>query len=160
MHEFVHIIKGTPFWVWLILAEVLFIGIIDLRPKTLRLSSLFIIPVILLAAQYQTLLSDDALVFCLVIMGGSIASFFINTGNTTKVIKEWSIEVPGGYGTLIVLLAFFIVKYYFGYLKSTDPDLFLKYSIIESIISGLFSGYFIGRALAFTYQYLKVAKSS
>lgn len=159
MNEFVHIIKGTPFWVWLILAEVLFIGIIDLRPRTLRLSSLFIIPVILLAVQYQTLLSDDALVFCLVIMGGSIASFFINTGNTLKVIKkECSIEVPGGYGTLIALLPFFLVKYYFGYLKSTDPDLFLKYSIIESIISGLFSGYFIGRALAFTYKYLKVAK--
>lgn len=68
--------------------------------------------------------------------------------------------MPGGYGTFIVLLSFFLVKYYFGYLKSTDPELFLKYSIIESIISGLFSGYFIGRALAFTYQYLKVAKSS
>ncbi len=40
----------------------------------------------------------------------------------------------------------------------TDPDLFLKYSIIESVISGLFSGYFIGRALTFTYKYLKVTK--
>ena len=104
-------------------------------------------------------ISDDALVFCLVIMGGSIASFFINTGNTIKVIKkEWSIEVPGGYGALIVLLSFFIVKYYFGYLKSTDPELLLKYSIIEAVISGLFSGYFIGRALRYTYKYLKVEK--
>lgn len=92
-------------------------------------------------------------------IGGSIASFFINTGNTIKVInKKGEIEVPGGYGTFIILLSFFIVKYYFGYLRSADLDLFLKYSIIENVISGLFSGYFIGRALAFTCQYLKVTK--
>lgn len=161
MNEFVHIIKGTPLYVWAILCYLLFVGIKSIKTRVIYLPKLFILPLILLAIKYKTLLSDDALVFCLVIIGGSIASFFTNTGNTIKVIKkEWSIEVSGGYGTLIVLLSFFLVKYYFGYLKSTDPDLFFKYSIIESIISGLFSGYFIGRALAFTYQYLKVEKSS
>lgn len=159
MNEFVHIIKGTPLYVWAILCYLLFIGIKNIKTRVIYLPKLFIIPLILLAIKYKTLLSDDALVLCLVIMGGSIASFFINTGNTITIIKkEGAIEVPGGYGTLIILVSFFIVKYYFGYLNSTDPDLFLKYSIIESVISGLFSGYFIGRALRYTYQYLKVAK--
>lgn len=161
MNNFVHIIKGTPLYVWAILCYLLFVGIKSIKTRVIYLPKLFIIPLTWLAINYKTLLSDNALIFCLVIMGGSIASFFINKGNTIKIIKkECSIEVPGGYGTLIVLLSFFLVKYYFGYLKSTDPDLFLKYSIIEIIISGLFSGYFIGRPLAFTYQYLKVEKLS
>lgn len=159
MSEFLQIIKGTPFWVWIILAEILFVGIIHLQTRTLRLSSVFIIPVILLAVQYQKFLSSDALVWCLVIMVGSIASFLIHAYNKIKVIKNaQSIEVPGNYRTFIISLSFFIVKYYFGYLNSKDLDLFLKYSIIESVISGVFSGYFIGRALRYTYQYLKVAK--
>ena len=154
-----NIIQGTPLYVWTILCYLLFVGIKSIKTSFVYIPKLFIIPLILLAIKYKMLLSDDALVFCLVIMGGSIASFFINKGKKIKVIKkEWSIEVPGGYGTLVVLLSFFIVKYYFGYLKSTNPDLLLKYSIIESVISGLFSGYFIGRALRYTYQYLKVAK--
>ncbi len=160
MNEFIHVIKGTPSYVWTILCYLLFVGIKSIKTRVLYILKLFIIPLILLAIKYKTLLSDDALVFYLVIIGGSIATFFINTGNTIKVInKEGAIEVAGGYGMLIILLSFFIVKYYFGYLKSTDPDLFLKYSIIESVISGLFSGYFIGRALRYTYKYLKVAKS-
>jgi len=138
---------------------LLFVGIKNIKTRVIYLPKLFIIPLILLAIKYKANISDDALVSCLVIMGGSIAGFFINTGNTLKVIKkECSVEVPGGYGTLIVLLSLFLVKYYFGYLESTDPDLFLKYSIIESVISGLFSGYSIGRTLTFTYKYLKAAK--
>ncbi len=67
---------------------LLFVGIKSIKTRVIYLPKLFIIPLILLAIKYKTLLSDDALVFCLVIMGGSIASFFINTGNTLKVIKK------------------------------------------------------------------------
>lgn len=88
MNEFVHIIKGTPLYVWAILCYLLFVGIKSIKTRVIYLPKLFIIPLILLAIKYKTLLSDDALVFCLVIMGGSIASFFINTGNTLKVIKK------------------------------------------------------------------------
>jgi hypothetical protein len=49
MSEFLQIIKGTPFWVWIILAEILFVGIIHLQTRTLRLSSIFIIPVIFIS---------------------------------------------------------------------------------------------------------------
>lgn len=157
MNEFLQIIKGTPLYVWAILIYLLFVGIKSIKTRVVYLPKLFIIPLILPAIKYKILFSEDALVFCLMIIVASIASFFIHTRNTIKVIKkEGSIEVPGNYGTLIILLSFFIVKYYFGYLKSADQDLYLKYSIIENIISGLFSGYFIGRALRFTNKYLNV----
>lgn len=156
MNEFLQIIKGTPLYVWAILVYLLFVGIKSMKTRVVYLPKLFVIPLILLAIKYKTLLSIDALVFCLVILVGSAISFFMHFMYKIRVIKrEGSIEVPGSYGTLIILFSFFIVKYYFGYLKSADHDLFLKYALIENIISGLFSGYFIGRALVFTYKYLK-----
>lgn len=155
--RFLTIIKGTPLWVWAILCYLLFIGIKSIKTNIIHLPKLFIIPLILLAMKYKTFLSDDALVFCLTITGGIIAGFFINKGSAIKIMrKEGTVEVPGSYGTLTMLLSFFIVKYYFGYLRSADADLFLKYSIIETMISGVFSGYFIGRALSYTHKYFKV----
>lgn len=156
MTEFLQIIKGTPLYVWAILVYLLFIGIKSIKTRVVYLPKLFIIPLILLIIKYQTLFSEDILAFCSMITVASIASFFIHAGNKLKIIKTVrSIEVPGNYATLIILLFFFIVKYYFGYLKSVDQGLYLKYSIIENIITGLFSGYFIGRGLCYTYKYLK-----
>jgi hypothetical protein len=156
MSECLQIVKGTPLYVWAILIYLLFVGIKSTKTRIVYLPNLFIIPFVLLAIKYKTFLSMDAVGFCLVIMLAAIGSFFVQAGNKLKIIKNaQSIEVPGSYTTLLILLSFFIVKYYFGYLKSIDPNLNLNYSYIENTISGLFSGYFIGRALCYTYKYLK-----
>ncbi|MBL3284897.1 hypothetical protein Sarmat_00756 [Rickettsiales endosymbiont of Paramecium tredecaurelia] len=153
------IIKGTPLYIWGVLAYLLFVGIKSVKTRVIYLPKLFIIPLVLLSMKYKTFLSEDVLVFCFAIIVGGTSGFFMHFKHKIKVIKkEVAVEVPGGYGTLIILLSFFIIKYYFGYLRSADPDLFLKYSIIESIISGLFSGYCIGRALMFSYKYSRDLK--
>lgn len=64
-----------------------------------------------------------------------------------------SIVLPGSPKTLILLMCFFAVKYFFGYLKVAHGFLFEKYGFIEIIVSGIFSGYFIGRSLAYFYIY-------
>lgn len=156
MSEFLHIIKGTPLYVWFILVYLLFVGINSLKQNIVYLPKLFIIPFVLLAIKYKAFLSGEAVVFFLVIAMASLGSFFIHANNKVEIVKNsQSVQVPGSYSTLIILLSFFFVKYYFGYLKSADPDLALKYSFIENIISGLFSGYLIGRAIRYTYQYFK-----
>lgn len=150
------IIKETPFWVWLILAEIVYVGIINLRTRIIYLPKLFIIPFILLMVQYQVLFSQNILEFCLSIIGGTITSFLIHARKKIKVIKNIrSVEVPGSSGTLIILLSFFIIQYYFGYLKAVSSQLFFKYALTSHIISGLFSGYFIGRALCYSFKYWK-----
>ncbi len=150
MNEIFQIIKGTPFYVWSI-------GIKSMKTRVVYIPTLFIPALIVLAIKYKMIFSDDALVFCLVMMGGRLIGLFITTGNTICK-KEWAIELPGSFEAPIILISIFIVKYYFGYLKFIDPDLLIEYFVVESMLSGLFSGYFIGRALRYTYQYLKVAK--
>jgi hypothetical protein len=70
MNEFLQIIKGTPLYVWVILVYLLFVGTKSIKTRVIYLPKLFIVPLILLAIKYKTLLSKDALVFCLVIMAG------------------------------------------------------------------------------------------
>jgi hypothetical protein len=154
MNEFLYLIKGTPFYVWIILIYLLFVGIKSLNTRIVYLPKLFIIPLILLAIKYKTFFSHDAIEFFLVTILGAIGGFLVCRGNKIKIIKHsQSIEVPGNYSTLIILISFFLVKYYFGYLKAIEHDLAFKYSLVENTISGLFSGYFIGRAIRYTYKY-------
>jgi hypothetical protein len=156
MSELLRIIKGTPFYVWIILGYLLFIGIKSLRTQIVYLPKLFIIPLVLLSIRYTIFLSQDVIVFCFVIFLGVIGSFGIHMNKKITIIKNAkSIEVPGSYVTLVLLISFFAVKYYFGALKSIAPDVALKFSFIEHTMSGLFSGYFIGRALGYVYQYWK-----
>jgi hypothetical protein len=156
MNEFLHTIKGTPLYVWVILLYLFFVGMMAMRTRIVYLPKIFIIPLVLLSMQYKTFLSDNVLIFCFAIILSILTSFFMHKKDEIKIIKNtYSVEVLGNYNTILSLLSFFAIKYYFGYLKSADPDLFFKYSTVENIISGVFSGYFIGRALVFTHKYLK-----
>jgi hypothetical protein len=88
MNEFLQIIKGTPLYVYSILAYLLFVGIKSTKTRVVHIPMLFVIPLILLAIKYKTLFSEDVLVFCIVIMVCSITSFFISAEDKIKVIKK------------------------------------------------------------------------
>lgn len=159
LHIILHIINRTPFYVWAVLIYLFFIGIKSMKTRGVYLPTLFIIPCLLLAMKYKTFFSRDAMVFLPVMVLSALGSFFISAGHNIKVIKRTrSIEVPGNYATLFILLSFFSMKYYFGYLNSVNPQLALEYSFIDNAISGLFSGYFIGRAWRYTYRYFNDSK--
>jgi hypothetical protein len=154
--ESLNLIKGTPFYVWIILLYLLYVGIKSLNSRIVYLPKLFIIPLVLLAIKYKTFLSQDVNIFIFAIVLSAIISFLGHASSKINIIKNLkSVELPGGYLTLVILVSFFLVKYYFGYLKSVEPDLAIKYSFIENMISGFFSGYFIGRAVCYTHKYLK-----
>ncbi len=149
-------IKGTPFWVWLVLLYLLFIGVRSLNTRIVYLPKLFIIPLVLLLIKYKIFLSQYSVVLILAIVFGSVLNFIMHTNSKVEIIKNSkSVKLPGSYSTLLILIFFFVVKYFLGYLSATDPDLAIKYSLFEIIISGLLSGYFLGRAIYYIYKYLK-----
>lgn len=159
MDTILQTIVETPFYVWAILAYILSIGIKSFKTHVVYLPKLFIIPVVFLYINYKTMIFDGILVFCIIIIIAAILSFVLYSQNIIELAKRpWSIKIPGNYITLAILMSFFIFKYYFGYLNSTAPDLFIKYSTVNIVVSAIFSGYYIGRVLCYTYQYLKIRK--
>jgi hypothetical protein len=157
---FFHVIAGTPFWVWIVLVYLLWIGIRSTKSTVVYLPRLFIIPLIMMATKYRLFFSNDWLTFSFAIILGCAIGFLVANRNRPEIIEgSKSIKIPGNYSTLILLLVFFCSKYYFGYLNATNHDLYTQYSVVEIIISGLLPGYFFGRAIRFMHKYFTFTKN-
>lgn len=156
MKELFSILRGTPVWVWLVLAELLYVGIKATRSRIVYIPTLFVIPVLLLGLKYKALFSQETGILLGALLLSAVISFIAHRNARIEVIKEsWSVRLPGSYSTLIILLSFFAVKYYFGYLGSVAPDIAARYSLVETAISGLFSGFFWGRSISYLARFLR-----
>jgi len=145
------IIKGTLWYVWAILGYILYIGIKSTQTRTIWIPKLFIIPIIFLGLKVNSFLNADLItrinyLFCL-IAGCIIGYLFIATRIIEVNKKDTHIKLSGSYQTLILLILFFWIKYLFGFLKSTKPEIVENYLVLEHLISLLVSGYFLGSAL-------------
>jgi hypothetical protein len=153
------IIGGTPLWVWLLLGYLIFIGIKATKTQTIYLPKLFILPTIFIALKYKLLLTPKDLSFFIyiltLIIGGSLGWFFGQRIKAKFFKTTKTIELPGNYATLILIIIFFTMKYIFGYWQAAIPALAAKYSLLEIMGSALLPGYFYGRALAFCYKLSK-----
>ena len=148
------IVVGTPWWVWAIFAYVTIVGIRATKTYTLPLPILFILPAVLIGMKYKVFLTSNYLPFLIALTIGLFIGFFIGKKTPLKIFKSTkSVEVPGNYHTLVILLAFFAAKYVFGYLESTQPSRALEYAFVDISLSGLFAGFFLGRSLAYLYKF-------
>jgi hypothetical protein len=150
-------IIGTPIWVWVIFIYLLLVGLKATRNRIIYLPKLYIIPIILIGLKYQTFFSGN---YFSIALYASFLCIGIGTGILSalkapiKIFKDLkSIELPGNYSTLIILLLFFFVKYIFGYLQATNTILANQYAFLELSIEGAFSGYFGGKTLYYTYRF-------
>lgn len=147
-------IFATPWWVWGILAYLIFVGIKATRTHTLSLPKLFIIPLILIALKYTLFFSKQAILYVGCIGLGFALGWMMSMRMPLKILKQKkAIELPGTYVTLVLFLGFFLIKYVFGYWESDYVELFLKYEWLNLIVTGVFSGYFLGRACCYVYRY-------
>lgn len=154
MSQFVKIILGTPIWVWFLGSYMIFIGIKSAGARIVYLPKLFIIPAILTIIKSINLVSGEWLVYLCALSLGMLMGVLNECKVKIVVIKEKiSIEIPGNYTTIALMLTFFATKYFFGYLHNTAPILAAQYASYEVALSGIFGGYFWGRALLFSYRF-------
>lgn len=148
-------IAGAPLWVWGILAYLLFVGIKATRTRIVYIPKLFIIPTVFIALNYKNLISGENIIKTLGFMLiGFIIGFVIGNNIPIKIIKGIkSIELPGNYSTIVILILFFIMKYVFGYLHAVHPSIAIQYAYVDAYVSALFSGLFLGRALCYLYRF-------
>ncbi len=149
------VISGTPTWVFAIFIYLIFIGTTATREKTIHLPKLFIIPAVLIGMKYKIFCNIE-LVSCLLLslIIGFLPGFFSGLKTKIQIFKDSATAlVPGNYHTLTILLLFFFSKYSLGYLMATTTD--HKYLFLDTSISAILSGYFLGRAAAYYYRFLK-----
>jgi hypothetical protein len=148
------IILDTPIWVWGILAYILYVGIQAFKERIVSIPKLLIMPMVLIAVRYKVFLSDNTAVLSwLSICSGAGLGIWITAKNAGAILKEInSVKLQGSYATLVLLLSFFMLKYAFGYLSSTHNVIAVEYAFIETLLSSLMTGYFLGRGFYYMYR--------
>lgn len=153
---------NTPWWVYLLLAYLIKVGIQASKTRTVELKKLFIIPAVFAFMSIHTLLYSftiDALTiltwFASILIGMVLGWIQIYRYKLKVDKKNVLIQIPGTWSTLITIMIIFIAKYYFGYELATDPALAQQtmFEMSALLISGVCTGFFIGRLICYLYRF-------
>lgn len=148
----------TPLWAWAILVYLLIRGIKARRPAHTTLGKIAIIPVLLTAwgmydlIRHHDLTAGTIGTWLLGIAAGAaigwriVARFDITADRATGTLHR-----PADLSLLPLLLVTFAVKYAFGVIAAVNPALLATpvIGIADIVLSGLFSGIFIGKFLRY-----------
>ena len=143
------IITGTPWWVWPLLAFLLWRGINALKPSIIRVHDLFVMPLILATISMRGLIKTYGLPASP--LGAWSALFFVGilfvllTTPRTAILVDRQrglVQRPGSALTLVIILMVFGVKYYFGYLDAVSPGVTqeMTFVLLRFALSGMMMG--------------------
>lgn len=157
-------LKGTPWWVYLLFFYLVYIGVRALKPTTMHIGKIFIIPLIFLFWSVWDLIvrfqgGTDILLYILFSGIGGIAGWGLMQRFELRADhQKLLVRIPGSPFILILVLVIFAVKYFFGYIEATEGAMGSVMHSLYIIASGLITGIFVGRVLAILKKFAK-AKS-
>ena len=86
-----------------------------MRNRIVYLPKFFIIPAVLIGLKYKVFFSENNMIYIGFMLLGLSVGFIIAQKTVIKILREVkSIELPGNYSTIIILITFFLIKYIFG----------------------------------------------
>ena len=150
----------TPVWVWFLLVYLIMKGVKARRPGDTTLLKMAIIPVIFTAWGLSDLVTlygvaaDTTLLWLLGIAVGSVIGWMIVSRHAIVADRAAGvIHRPADNTLLPLLLLTFAIKYSFGVIGATSPALLAEmgFRIADLVLSGLFTGIFIGKFLRYVW---------
>lgn len=160
---------NTPWWVYVLLIYLIYIGVKASKTRVVKLPVIFIIPLIFVGISLHTLFSSFSidgvamLTWLCAILFGLMLGWRQIYHYVLRVDKEHQlIQVPGTWSTLTIVLAMFAAKYYFSYELVTNA-LFVSSPVFKNmalIIFGVAAGFFIGKLLCYLYRFKTLRHSN
>ncbi len=153
----IELIKGTPTWVWLLLAFLIYVGSKALFDRTIEVKKLLIMPIVFLLMTVSHV--KDPVMYGVFLVLGAIVGFLSCFKNKIKVDREHRLlRVPGSPLPLILIILVFVKNYFYGYEQSVHPEMFknIIFLAVSYIVSGFFSGIFIGRSGTNFFRYMRL----
>ena len=165
MNEIIDALKGTPWWVYILLVYAFKQGYDATKVRVIRLYEVFILSVIFiiwsmwhLITIYHLSLFSIVDYSCSIFIGG-VGGWLLGKRANIKIHKTKKLfRQPGTKSTLFIIVSIFFVKYFFGYINAVKPQLFdesFLFRTLEIGISGFLVGIFVGRALYCLHRFLK-----
>lgn len=122
------IVVHTPLWVWPLMALVVWLGVIGLRPRTLPLWRLAILPVIWLGLSLASIGQFPRPALALVAWLAALAiglplGFLLGRRRIVRRLEDGRLEIAGGWFMLVFGISIFVVRYAFGAVFGMAPAL-------------------------------------
>lgn len=167
MEAVVQAIQHTPIWVWPLLALLIFIGVLALRPRNLPLPRLLILPIVFLGLSIFSMVSSalplpEALGIWLagLLLGSLLGRLFVPRQGVAIDRAARRIAVPGSVVPLLLIVVIFIGRYAFGYAFGRYPEL-RQNELVVVIATGyaaFCTGIMLGRTLPLVLAYFRTPK--
>lgn len=149
----IQILSHTPFYVWAILALLVYRGVIAMRTREVKVSKMFIIPVIMLVLSLQDVFVKFGFT------GVAFAAWTVAAVATMALVRRFSaarvtqsstagsVIVPGSTAPLSMMMAVFATKYGASVAVAIAPHLLadIVFSAALCALFGVLNGYFFGR---------------
>jgi predicted anti-sigma-YlaC factor YlaD len=152
------IVRGTPVWVWILLAYLLSRGLKALKGGTAPLSKLAIVPVVFAVWGIAHLVTEPAagwkagLAWVIGALIGVLAGVAIasRTAFTVDPVQR-SVTLPGSVVPLALIVITFAMKFWIGFELATSAGLGRDsgYVVLDGLVSGVVAGIFAGRFLTY-----------
>ncbi|CAN5505794.1 hypothetical protein BH11PSE7_BH11PSE7_05910 [soil metagenome] len=151
------VLKGTPTWVWGLLAALMALGISQVRTREVSLARTAVMPLVMSALSLLGTASafggSPLLAWVLVIWAAAAALMARLVGTqpapsgTRFDAGRRSFHVPGSVVPLMLITGLFMIKYIVGVDLAMQPSLARdgSYALVIGALYGLFSGTFAGR---------------
>lgn len=154
------IINSTPWWVYLLFFYLILLGLRALKPRTISVVRLILIPAILTLWNIAFLaerLSDNFffLIFWGVGLGiGALMGWHMVYNWHVKTDKKnRTVTLPPTVSTLLLILIIFATRYFFLFHYELYPEFYSHYFMSDALSSGVITGIFIGRSIELYRKY-------
>ncbi len=157
-------IINTPWWVFILLGFLIWMGIKASRPRTVKLSKLFMLPIFFTIAGITNIVTVFQVSFIHLfwwVLGIMVVSFlaYLRAKHLSIQVNraQHTLIIPGTYITLVMIIIIFTSKYYFAAMLGWKPELAhsAQFAAIDLFISGCVTGWFIGNLVGLLQHYKK-----
>jgi len=164
MEDLIEILLHTPWWVYVLFAYIVFIGVKATKMRSVPVLQLFIAPSIFTVLSIYTLVGRIGDHFLYMIPWGSAAIIGIAIGwiemrrlNITVDRKKRLLKIPGSAFTLILYFIFFGSGYYYGFMSFIHPERVreVQFVIFILLISGIGTGIMWVRGFGYLFKYVR-----
>lgn len=154
-----YFLKGTPWYVYLIVVYLVFVGVKSVRGGVVSIKKMFFIPIIFVWMSIDEIVVrlHFAPLYVLVgvsglILGAILGAWQYHMLQIRVDQKKKLLEIEGSLFAAFLILVTFIVKYYVGYSFAINNHMSDEYVCTLLILSSAFTGAFVGRLFYGLYK--------
>ena len=151
----IQILSHPPLYVWVILALLVWRGVVELREREIAMPRMFVLPLVMLILSLHDIARKfgfDATAFIAWTAAFAAVALLAWRFGRVRVAPGSApgrVRVAGNVVPLVLMLSIFALKYLTSVLLAVRPDLAGQPMVAAGVCAmfGVFNGYFLGRLL-------------